>query len=735
MTQENKLVNVYLPLSIPIDLVYFAPTDVKHGSFVEVPLGASKKVIGVVWGDYDSNSNSNSNIDKLKVKNIIRVLPATPLASNLRQFIDWVAKYTMSHTGSVLKMAMSCLPALEEAKKIKVYKLGEIRNLRITDSRARVLDILQDDNILTKSQIEEKAQVSSAVIKSMKDAGAVVEFMVDGKDIDSCNKDLIAFKGDIADVDLSQTQEEAASFLRNTVKSEEYSVSLIDGVTGSGKTEVYFSAIEEALKIEDAQVVIMLPEIILTTQIVARFKRRFGFDPLQWHSNLTSSQREKNWRAISDGSAKLIVGARSALFLPYKNLKLIVIDEEHDSSFKQEEGVIYHARDMAVVRCNIEKIPLILVSATPSIETMANVKSGKYKHLQLPSRHGDAVMPDIKIVDLRKEKLATGSWISPTLRKAIEENIENSKQSMLFLNRRGYAPLKLCRNCGYRFQCPSCSSWMVEHKKHNCMICHHCDYRQSLPNNCPECEKEDMLVSCGPGVERLAEEVEASFPEARISLMTSDAMTTAAKAIEQVKKIEKGEVDIIIGTQVIAKGHHFPNLTLVGIVDADLGMEGGDLRAAERTYQLLHQVSGRAGREKDKGVVIMQSCMPDNLVMQALASGGRDEFIFSEVESRKKTNMPPYTRLAAIIVSDKIDVNALRAAKVIVSTAPKNDKIQVLGPVPAPLFLLRGSYRYRILIRAERVINIQKWLKQLISSIKFKNTTKVKIDIDPYNFM
>lgn len=718
---KTKLINVLLPLSLSGTLSYFAPCDIETGSFVEVPLGKNKKIIGVVWGDTEEKINTD------KVKDILRVLDAPVLNKGLRDFIDWVANYTISPPGMVLKMAMSVKDALEAAKNIKAYKLGNIANTELTPSRRKVVGLLQENGHLTPSELKELSGVGSAVIKGLKDKGAIEEIYISPK----------GQKYNIlpANMVLSPDQEKIAAILHEKADKASYSVSLLDGVTGSGKTEVYFSAIEKILQQENSQILIMLPEIALTTQVVARFRKRFGFEPIQWHSGLSPALREKNWRAIADGSARIVIGARSALFLPYAALKLIIIDEEHDPSYKQEEGVIYNARDMAVVRARIENIPLILVSATPSIETMANVNMGKYDYLHLPSRHGGAGMPDIGIIDLRKEKLDSRSWISARLKKAINDNLAGGRQSLLFLNRRGYAPLKLCRNCGYRFKCPSCSSWMVEHKKHNSMICHHCDYRQDVPTSCPECGKEDMLVSCGPGVERLAEEVKQCFPEARLALMTSDNLTTAGKAYDMIELIEKGDVDIIIGTQVIAKGHHFPNLTLVGIIDADLGMEGGDLRAAERSYQLLHQVSGRAGREKDKGMVLIQSCMPDNSVIQALASGKRDEFLSAEVENRKHSNMPPYSRLAGIILSDANEQKAFRLAKELVMRAPKSDGIRILGPAPAPIFLLRGQYRFRILIRAERNINIQKWIRQLLKEVKIPASVKVKVDVDPYSFM
>jgi primosomal protein N' (replication factor Y) len=722
-------IQVLLPLSVPSAFTYSVPVNMKvsHGDFVEVPVG-SKKVIGVVWG------NAPEVVGKFKIKPIISHLAASPLQAPLRKFIDWVAEYTMSPPGNVLKMAMSIPEALQAEKLVQAYEFSGSNlsdDIRQTPSRKAVIDLLKINSPLTAHEIIAETHVGASVIKTLRAAGAINLVNILPKHASIKIKDFA--------VEFSPEQKLAATDLCTKVASNQFSATVLDGVTGSGKTEVYFAAVSAALATNSqqpaTQTLILLPEIALTTQIVSRFEAAFGFNPTQWHSGLTSKQREKNWRDIASGRARLVIGARSALFLPFANLKLIVVDEEHDGSYKQEEGVIYQARDMAVVRANIEKIPIILASATPSIETVENVKAGKYSRLHLGSRHGAAVMPQIKIVDMRREKLKTGFWLSGFLKKSITENIAVGKQSMLFLNRRGYAPLTLCRECGHRFKCPDCISWLVEHKNGNKLLCHHCGYNQKVPQNCPECQKEGQLVSCGPGVERVAEEVEKLFPEANVCLMTSDKMTTLNAANEVIQSISSGKADIIVGTQIMAKGYHFPNLTLVGIVDADLGLEGGDLRAAERTYQLLQQVSGRAGREAEKGTVIMQSYMPENMVMQSLASGGRDEFILNESTSRKLTNMPPYSRLAGVVISSRNDREAILVAKEIVAAAPMQKSVRILGPVPAPLFLLRGKFRYRILVQSPRNINIQSWLKSLLAQVKIPSGVKVKVDIDPYSFM
>jgi len=723
---KTNLVKVLFPLFLPESLTYGVDEDmeVREGDFVRAPIG-NRKVVGVVW-ECDVEDNKDR---KFEIKAILGKLNTPPLSDNLRGFIDWVAGYTLSSPGMVLKMAVSSPKALEDEKMVTAYEMAFTNETtKITPARKKVIRLLNHSNEpLTMDDIVEQTGVGTTVVKGLLRLGQVKEVFIEPeRDIPQISK---------LDVELSEYQQIAADDLCKKVAAKDFSATLLDGVTGSGKTEVYFSAIEEAFKENDSQILIMLPEIALTSQIVSRFKEKFGFSPTQWHSGLTVVTKEKNWRDIVSGRARLIIGARSALFLPYKNLRGIIVDEEHDSSYKQEEGVIYHARDMAVVRANIEKCPIILASATPSIETVENVNAGKYSVLKLPSRYGEAVMPDIKIVDMRNEKLRSDKWLSAFLKSQLSDNIAAGRQSMLFLNRRGYAPLTLCRNCGFRFQCPDCSSWLVEHKSTKKLMCHHCGCSKKLPEECPECHKEDTLVSCGPGVERIAEEVEESFPTARVCLMTSDKLTNPAKAARMIKSITDGDYDIIVGTQVIAKGYHFPKLTHVGVIDADLGLEGGDLRASEQTYQLLQQVAGRAGREKNKGTVIMQSYMPDNSVMKSLSSGVREDFVDSEMKSRKRTKMPPYARLASIIVSSKQERLGQQVAKAIVNSAPIQEEIRVMGPVPATIFMLRGNYRHRILVKTDRKVNIQKWLNKLLAQIKPTPSVMVKVDIDPYSFM
>jgi primosomal protein N' (replication factor Y) len=509
---------------------------------------------------------------------------------------------------------------------------------------------------------------------------------------------------------------------------------LLDGVTGSGKTEVYFEAIAEALRL-DRQILVLLPEIALTEPFLRRFEARFGHQPVAWHSDLRQSQRRRAWRAIATGEAKVVVGARSALFLPYRNLGLIVVDEAHEASFKQEDGVMYHARDVAVMRGHFEGCPVVLASATPAIETRQQVALGRYSELKLPQRFGAAEMPDIAAIDLTADPPPRGRWLAPTLVKAMTETLERQEQVLLFLNRRGYAPLTLCRHCGHRFQCPNCTAWMVEHRLMARLQCHHCGHVMPPPKACPECNEEDSLVACGPGVERIADEVAALFPDARREIVTSDTIWSPARAADFVARMEAGEIDIVIGTQLVTKGYHFPNLTLVGVIDADLGLQGGDLRAAERSFQQIAQVSGRAGRGVKKGHVFVQTHEPNAPVIQALVSGDAPSFYAAETASRKSANAPPFGRYAAIIISSEKLEEAVETARLIGRTAPKVDGMYVYGPAPAPLAMLRGRHRQRLLVHARRALDVQDVIRDWLGKLEWPRSVRVAVDVDPYSFL
>lgn len=533
---------------------------------------------------------------------------------------------------------------------------------------------------------------------------------------------------------LSPAQADAAASLRAEVDAQKFAVTLLDGVTGSGKTEVYLEAVAEALRAKK-QVLVLLPEIALSIQFLERFAARFGARPAVWHSELTPAQRRETYRAVAEGRADVVVGARSALFLPFPKLGLIVVDEEHESAFKQEDGVMYHARDMAVVRAKFLSCPAILVSATPSLESVENAASGRYKKLDLPARHGGASMPDVRAVDLRADPPERGKFLSPKLVAAMHETLGRGEQAMLFLNRRGYAPLTLCRTCGYRISCPHCSAWLVEHRAHARLICHHCGHTVPKPVVCPSCEAENSFVPIGPGVERIAEEVAELFPETQALVMASDIITGPAQAQDAASRIERREVGIIIGTQMVAKGWHFPHLTLVGVVDADLGLAGGDLRAGEHTVQMLHQVAGRAGRAEAPGTVLLQSFAPEHPVIAALLSGNLPEFLLQEAALRRPGHWPPFGRLAALIISAAEERLADQIARDLARHAPHGPGIAVLGPAPAPISLLRGKFRRRLLLKTTRDIAVQPLLRDWLARLDIPRNVRVDIDIDPVSFM
>jgi primosomal protein N' (replication factor Y) (superfamily II helicase) len=527
---------------------------------------------------------------------------------------------------------------------------------------------------------------------------------------------------------LSNEQQEAVDKI--TKHPDKFQVYLLDGVTGSGKTEVYFAALEKLLH-TTKQILILLPEIALTSQWLARFEQRFGVAPLQWHSNLTESVRRQTWQAIVTGQAQVVVGARSALFLPFLNLGLIIVDEEHDGSYKQEEQVIYHARDMAVKRAHLNNIPIVLASATPSLETLWNTQQGRYEHLILRNRYGKAKLPSLNFIDMRHQPKG---WISPVLTAAVSRTLQRKEQAILFLNRRGYAPLTLCSQCGHRLTCPGCSAWLVEHKSKHYLLCHYCDFQTQRPEVCPTCQSTESFIPCGPGVERILEEAQQKFPQANIEILTSDHIHNLTQLRQIVDRVMRQEIDILIGTQILAKGYHFPMITLVGVIDADLGLTGSDLRAGERTYQLLHQVAGRAGRDQHPGQVLLQTFNPHHPLFQALQHYDRERFIAVETEERQNHQMPPFGRLISLTVSSLKTDLATAAAQKLAATAPHDPNITILGPAPAPFAKLRGRYRWRFLIKAPKTLFIQPVIKKWLHSTQNLGNVKVSIDVDPYTF-
>ena len=706
---------------------YLIPEGVElgRGDYVTVPLGA-RAVHGVVWG-LRGDGGGADNVPFAKMKSIIQKHDLPPMDETQMNFIDWVANYNMERRGSVLKMALSVPQALEPAQPMTGYVLGA--GEYAPDKTKKIIDLMQDGYPRRLSEITQATDVSASTIKTLVKHGVL-------QAIDIFAKAPCANPNpDFAPKNLTQEQHIAADKIIARIDVGGFETFLLDGVTGSGKTEVYFEGIAKIITETSGQVLILMPEIALSNSFISRFAARFGVKPALWHSSLTPAQRRLTWRSIVTGQTRVVVGARSALFLPYADLKMIVVDEEHDPAFKQEDVTIYNARDMAVVRAHQGKIPVILASATPSLETMHNVWEGKYTVLSLPDRYGGASKPDIKIIDLRIDKPERQHFISPVLIDEIQKTLDAKQQVLLFLNRRGFAPLTLCRTCGHRMECPKCTSWMVEHRRHNNLQCHHCGFTIKIPKECPHCHEVDSLVACGPGVERIAEEVKEYFPEARSLILASDITDTHDKLIEALDAIKNGEVDIIIGTQIIAKGHHFPHITCVGIIDADLGLSGGDLRATERSYQLLHQVAGRAGREHLKGHVFLQTYNAEQRVMQMIAADDRDKFLEAEAGERQRAKMPPFSRLAALIMIGKDEAQTKNVAQTIGRAAPHIEGVQILGPAPAQMYRIRGQYRQRILIRAEKNLNLQKVIAEWLNSLKIPSSVRVVIDIDPQNFL
>lgn len=725
MAKQIKTCQVLVTQPIDKNYDYLIPDhmDIGPGDYVLVPLGP-RQVTGLVW----SLNEDSPELPQKKLKSILHKFDLLPMSAQMREFIDRAAKYNMIERGHVLKMAMPIPAAMEKGAGIKAYALGNAKDSLFTEKQKRVLELLKDNKPRKLSDISEAAGVTPAIVKNLEKSG-VLKIVEIAKPAPCRNPDLTFGKKT-----LSEKQRKIAEQLETRIEEGSYEAYLLDGITGSGKTETYFEAVAAALKL-DKQVVILLPEIALSNAFIERFKERFNCAPALWHSSLTPAQRKLTWRGIANGETRVVVGARSALFLPYPDLGLLIVDEEHDNAFKQEENGIYNARDMAILRANLSDIPIILVSATPSLETMQNVWNGKYTHLELPNRFGDAAKPDIKIVDMRIDKPERQHFISPVLKDAIERNISRGEQALLFLNRRGYAPLTLCRTCGYRFECPRCTAWLVEHKKLDKLQCHHCGFDICLPEICPSCGDAHSFAACGPGVERIAEEVKEYFPEARSLILASDVTDSPEKINEALNAIHNHDVDIIIGTQIIAKGHHFPKLTCVGIVDADLGLSGGDLRATEKSFHLLHQVAGRAGREKLKGEVYVQTFNPQHRVMQTLANDDRDDFLRVEAEERERAHMPPFTRLVALIFASENEELVRKTADDVVKKAPSVEGIGILGPAQAQMYRIRGKYRYRVLVRAEKNLNVQKYLSDWLNSIKTPSAVRLAIDVDPQSFL
>ncbi|MGY6410931.1 MAG: primosomal protein N' [Alkalilacustris sp.] len=705
-------------------LDYRAPEGgLRVGAFVDCPLGP-RRVAGVVWGA----GESDFPLDRLRP--ILRQLDAPPMRGELRDFLTRAAAYTLTPLPAMLRLATRAPGLWEGPATRRILHRAGPEPARMTPARTRVMDVLEAHGAgLTAAELATEAGVSTGVVRGLIEAGTLVETLAP--------RDAPFPRLDPARPGPGLTEDQAAGAaqLRAAIAAGGYGTTLIQGVTGSGKTEVYLEAVAEALA-RGTQALVLLPEIALTAEFLARVEARFGARPAEWHSGATAAERRRVWQAVARGGAGLTVGARSALFLPFERLGLIVVDEEHDGSYKQEEGVLYNARDMAVLRASLAGAQVVLSSATPSLESWVNAETGKYTRIRLSSRFGPAELPDMRALDLRAEQLETNRWISPTLARAVAARLEAGQQSLLFLNRRGYAPVTVCRACGEQVGCADCDARMVEHRFLRRLVCHQCGATRPIPDTCPACGAEGRMAPIGPGVERLAEEVAERFPTARTAVLSSDLFTTARALKSRITEIAEGGADIIIGTQLVAKGHNFPALTLVGVIDADLGLQGSDLRAAERTFQLIRQVAGRAGRGARRGVALVQTTQPDHPVIQAILADDDEGFWRAEAASRRALGMPPFGRLAGVILSspdlDGLHDFALALAR---EDAPlRAIGAELYGPAPAPIARIRGRHRIRMLIKADRRAPLQQALAQWSTTLKPPANLRLSIDIDPQSF-
>ena len=722
---EGTLVAVLTaqPLEGPLD--YLAPEGgVRTGAFVEVPLGP-RRVLGVVWGP------GRGGFDLKKARGIGRVLDVAPMRVEMQEFLRRAGEYTLTPLPAMLRLATRA-PGLSDPPSMqKIYRLGDTEPARLTDARARVLEVLRDHGGLgfTLKEVSDLAGGTSSVVKGLVAQGAVLE--------EDTPRDtpFVPLDPDLPAKALTEDQAAAAARLRMGLQAGSYGTTLLRGVTGSGKTEVYLEAVAEALR-QGGQALVLLPEIALTAEFLTRVEVRFGTRPAEWHSGVTMTERRRVWKMVGQGGAQMVVGARSALFLPFQNLALIVVDEEHDTSYKQEDGALYHARDMAVLRASLCGARVVLASATPSLESWANAEAGKYERLDLDARFGAAVMPELAAIDMRAETLPSNRWISPTLQAAVNARVAAGEQALLFLNRRGYAPTTICRACGHQIGCDHCDARMVEHRFQKRLICHQCGESAAMPEACPACGVAGKLAAVGPGVERLAEEAAALFPQARIAVLSSDLFGSARALKEQIVEIAQGAADIIIGTQLVAKGHNFPLLTLVGVIDSDLGLQGSDLRAAERTFQLMRQVAGRAGRAERAGRALLQTFQPEHPVIRAILAGDEEGFWRAEAEGRRQAGVPPYGRMAGIILSspDMQAVFDLGEALARRDGPIRAVGAQVFGPAPAPIARIRGRHRVRLLVKAPKGAAIQAAVSEWIAQVRLPAQMRLTVDIDPQSF-
>jgi len=711
---------ILFPVNVPGAFDYAIPPgmNVNVGEYVFAPIGQQMK-LGVVWDIVDDD-------DSRTLKDVAQVKAAAPLSLQMIAFVNWTAKYNCVSPGLVLRMVVRSYKALDSSPLVTQYRPSGVLPAKMTPTRHRILD-LGGPFPARASEIAERSGVSGGVVRGFEAAGGL---LAESLPVDApFGLPDAGFGG----MNLTVAQDAAGRELAAQVAQRSFNVSLLDGVTGSGKTEVYFEAVAEAIK-DGGQVLVLVPEIALTQAGLARFKTRFGVEPAAWHSALGEVARRRAWREVAQGRAQLVVGARSALYLPYPKLRLIVVDEEHDTSYKQEEGVIYNARDMAVVRGKIAKHSVVLASATPSLESLVNARNGRYAHILLPERPGAITLPDIALVDLKDHVPEKGDFLSEPLISAMRDVLGKGEQAMLFLNRRGYAPLIICRSCGKKLKSPDTDSWLVAHQRTGRAVCHMTGFSMRMPKACPDCKTEGSLTPVGPGVERVAEEAARHFPESRIEILSSDTAGNPEELRARMARMESGKIDILVGTQMVVKGHNFPALTFVGVVDGDMSLAGGDPRAGERTYQTLVQVAGRAGRANKPGHALIQTHQPEHEALAALAAGDREAFVSAELAMRDALGLPPYGKLAAVIISGLDLKKTEDIAKKFVQFAPRAEGIDILGPSEPSLGRLRGRFRRRILVRSDANVNVSAYMSTWRARLKLPHKMKLHIDIDPQSF-
>jgi primosomal protein N' (replication factor Y) len=721
MAALSDIVAVMVSVSVEGPYSYRVPAGmtVERGSIVVVPL-IGRPTLGVVWGVPEDNYAHN------RLKDIAHVYDVPPLSEELLRTVEWVARYTLAAPGLVLRAVLRSAEALAPERAVTAFRRTGYEPERMTPARLRVMDTLADGLAWTKVALVGASGASPSVIEGLERAGALERVAMPPPPVAPPPDP------DAAPPSLSAEQAAALAEIRR-LAPDAFGVALLDGVTGGGKTEVFFEAVADTLR-AGRQALILLPEIALTHTFLDRFARRFGVRPAEWHSDMTPAQRTRTWRGVHMGDVRAVVGARSALFLPFHELGLIVLDEEHDGAYKQSDGLNYHARDMAVVRARFAAARVILSSATPSVESRNNADQGRYRHVLLTARFTAQALPDVTALDMREESPDKGQWIAPRLAREVFATLDRGEQALLFLNRRGYAPLTLCSACGHQFQCPDCDAWLVEHRFRGVLICHHCGHERRRPSACPACGAADSLVAVGPGIERIAEEAATRFPGARTVILSSD-MGSNAQLRDRFAEIARGEHDLVIGTQLVAKGHHFEKLTLVGVLDADLGLAHGDPRAAEKTFQILTQVTGRAGRASRAGRAFLQTWHPDHPVMEAMVRQDREAFYAHELTVRRDGALPPFGRLAALIVTANVHDEAMGFARALLGAAPQAEGLRLFGPADAPVAMVRGRHRVRLLAQSPKAFDLSGYVRfWLGAGPRATGNLRVQVDIDPMSF-